>query len=87
MTSGEMCGRADGPTLTTFTVRKGAPIAASHAGAPWAWTTQRPSVDAFPLDRADGWIQIGAVAGLASAPCAEHDHLWVHVRELIWPDR
>jgi hypothetical protein len=87
MTSGPLCGRADGPILTTFTVQKGAPIAASPAGAPWASATQRLRVDAFPLDRADGWIRIGAVAGLASAPCAEHEHLWVHASDLIWPQR
>jgi hypothetical protein len=87
MTSEPLCGRTDGPMLTAFIVRKGAPIAASPAGAPWAWATQRLPVEAFPLDRADGWIRIGAVTGLASAPCAEHEHLWVHASDLIWPQR
>ena len=87
ITSGASCGRADSPILTTFIVRKGAPIAASPAGAPWAWATRRLTVDAFPLDRADGWIRIGTVAGLASAPCAEHEHLWVHASDLVWPHR
>jgi hypothetical protein len=85
VTHPDICGRADAPLLTPFTVRRGAPIAAAPAGAAWAWTAEKLSVHAFPLDRADGWIRIGAVAGLASAACTEHDHLWVHVKDLIWP--
>lgn len=80
-----LCGRSHGPRLTTFTVRKGAPIAAAPGGAPWAWASETLAVDAFPLERPDGWVQIAAVARITSAPCREHEQLWVHVRDLIWP--
>lgn len=78
------CGRSHKPELATFVVRSGAPIAATPGGVPWAWTARVLNVEAFPLDRGDGWLQIGAVAGLTSAPCNEHEHLWVHARNLKW---
>lgn len=80
----ELCGRSHAPKLATFTVREGAPIAAAPGGAPWARTTEKLTLEAFPLERSNGWVQIASVPGLASEPCSEHEHLWVHVRDLIW---
>lgn len=81
------CKRDEALELTAFTLRKGAPISAAPGVAPWAHTTARLAVEAFPVDRADGWIRIGAVAGLAksSDPCAPHERLWVHASDLLWP--
>jgi hypothetical protein len=81
------CGRADAPLLFRLALRKGAPIAAAPGGAAWTWVTRTLEVEAFPLDRSDGWIRIGAISGLPGPPCAEHEHFWVHARDVIWSRR
>ncbi len=71
--------------LAKIKLRKDAPIAASPGGAVWARVSGTISADAFPLDRRDGWIQIAAVPGLPARSCSDHDHIWVHSRDVLGP--
>ena len=77
------CGRSDAPTFTRLTIRRGASIADAPGGFIWAHATKSIVVSAFPLERSDGWIRIGAISGLTSEPCSEHEHLWVHARDVV----
>jgi len=76
-------GVVDGPPPERVTLRKGAVVAASPGGAIWASAAQEIAVDAILVDRADnGWIHVTALPGLP-APCLEHEHIWVHERDVI----
>jgi hypothetical protein len=77
------CGRSDAPLRSRLTIRRQAGIADSPGGAVWAHATKTVVVDAFPLDRSDGWIQIAAAPGLIAGPCSDHEHLWVHTRDVV----
>ncbi len=77
------CGRSDAPTLNRLTIRRGASIADSPGGVIWAHATKSVVARAFPRERPDGWIRIGAISGLTGEPCSEHEHLWVQAREVV----
>jgi hypothetical protein len=79
------CGSSDRPLLVRVTLRKDAPVAASPGGEVWARVARKIGVEAFPLDRRDAWIQVAAVPGLPVKACSEHEHLWVHSRDLVGP--
>ena len=77
------CGLSDPPPLVKILLRKQAAIAVSAGGPVWARVARQLSVDAFPAERADGWIQVAAVPGLPAKPCSEHEHIWVQSRDVI----
>lgn len=77
------CRRSHRPKLVAFTLRRNAPIAAAPDGPVWAKATAGLEVLAFPISRADGWVQVGKVKGLPTF-CDEHKHIWVHAREIVW---
>jgi hypothetical protein len=79
------CGRVDEPPLSRLTIRRHAPIAAAPGGAVWARVAKTLVVEAFSPQRPDGWIRIGVIPGLLAKPCAEHEHLWVHARDVVRP--
>ena len=78
------CYATDGPLLAKFTLREQAPVFVSFGGPVWAWVTRTLTVDALPLDRSDGWIQVIGLPGFLSNPCSEYEHIWVHVRDVLW---
>ena len=78
------CYATDGPLLAKFTLREQAPVSVSPGGPVWAWVARTLTVDALPLDRSDGWIQVIGVPGLLSDPCSEYEHIWVHARDVLW---
>lgn len=79
---GPDCANTD-VVLSQLVVRKGASVAASPGGPVWARATQDLTVDALPLSRCNDWIQIADIPGLPSNPCAEHEHFWVNVRDVV----
>jgi hypothetical protein len=84
--SGErLCVASDGPRLARITLREHAPVASSPGGTIWASVARRITVDAFPLDRPDGWTRVAAVPGLPAKPCSAHEHIWVRARDVIGP--
>lgn len=77
------CGRSDAPTLTRLALRRGASITDSPGGFIWAHATKAVVVRAFPLERTDGWIRIGAISGLTGDPRSDLEHLWVQRRDVV----
>jgi hypothetical protein len=77
------CRRSHRPRLVAFTLKGSAPIAAGPDGPVWAKATAGLEVLAFPISRADGWVQVGKVKGLP-AFCGEHKQIWVHAKNIIW---
>ena len=84
LSGGGRGGCSDQPRVAKFTLREHAPIAASPGGPVWAWVARTLAVDALPLDRSDGWIQVISFPGLLSDPCSEYEHIWVHARDVLW---
>ena len=82
--SGGVVACSDQPLLAKFTLREQAPIAVSPGGPVWATVARRLTVDALPLDRSDGWIQVIKVPGLLTDPCSAYEHIWAHVGDVAW---
>lgn len=81
------CGRSHAPQRIVFQLRPGTPIHNRAKGAIWAHSASRMEVEAFALDRSDGWLQIAEIDGFPAPPCSAHRNIWVHASDLVWTER
>lgn len=79
-----LCGGGHRRATTKFKIHSHAPIHESAAGEIWAHTAGTITVEAFPLARPDGWIQIAKVEGLPVQSCSVHSRIWVHAKHILW---